>query len=77
MANQLNSQANVLTKPQGSPYCADPDCESCKELREMQERIRSENVAPQIVAKAAGPEITRPISRDGFPGNGSNYRRGN
>ncbi len=24
----------------GSPYCSDPNCKSCKELREVQERIR-------------------------------------
>lgn len=23
-----------------SPYCSDPNCQSCKELREMQEAIR-------------------------------------
>src|SRR4051812_47464663 len=29
-------------KPQqhASPYCSDPNCQSCKELREMQEAIR-------------------------------------
>jgi hypothetical protein len=30
------NQANV----HGSPYCSDPNCQSCKELREMQEAIR-------------------------------------
>lgn len=53
MASQLNFQTGSATKPQGSPYCADPNCESCKELREMQERIRSENVVPQLNARDA------------------------
>jgi len=26
--------------PVGSPYCTDPNCQSCKELREMQEATR-------------------------------------
>jgi hypothetical protein len=48
MASQLNSQHSSPAKPQGSPYCADPNCESCKELRETQERIRSENFVPRV-----------------------------
>jgi hypothetical protein len=74
MASQFNSHSAPITKPQGSPYCADPNCESCKELREMQERIRSENVVPQISAKTAGPETSRLTSRDGSAGNSVNYR---
>ncbi len=26
--------------PDASPYCSDPNCESCKQLRETQEAIR-------------------------------------
>jgi hypothetical protein len=26
--------------PHSSPYCCDPNCESCKQLRETQEAIR-------------------------------------
>ena len=26
--------------PHSSPYCSDPNCESCKQLRETQEAIR-------------------------------------
>jgi hypothetical protein len=32
----------VLHQPEklGSPYCADPNCEYCKKLRETEEQIR-------------------------------------
>ncbi len=29
---------------EGSPYCADPNCPSCKELREMHEKVRTGKV---------------------------------
>jgi hypothetical protein len=74
MASQLNFQPRPATKPQGSPYCADPNCESCRDLREMQERIRSENGAPQAAAKTVGSGIASPITGNGFSGNGANYR---
>ncbi len=77
MASQLNSQPGSLTKPQGSPYCADPNCESCKELREMQERIRSENVVPQMGTQTTGKEVTGPAPRVVLHGNGASYRSGN
>jgi hypothetical protein len=28
----------------GSPYCSDPNCESCKQLREAQEKLTQEHV---------------------------------
>lgn len=75
MPSQINSQVGSTTKPQGSPYCTDPECESCKELREMQERIRSDNFGPQIVTKTVAPE-TRP-SGDRLSGNHLKYRAEN
>lgn len=69
MTSQLNSQAGSLTKPQGSPYCADPNCESCKDLREIQERIRSENVAPKINSQPSEPAPTAVF------GKSAGYRR--
>jgi len=27
----------------GSPYCADPNCEYCKNLREAQERLKKDS----------------------------------
>jgi hypothetical protein len=77
MASQLNSRPSSPTKPQGSPYCADPECESCRELREMQERIRSENLVPQMAPETNGKEIPGPASRVPLPGNGASYHRGN
>ena len=39
MATQPTSQQDQ--KPQhGVPYCSDPDCQYCKDLRAMQEAIR-------------------------------------
>jgi hypothetical protein len=31
----------------GSPYCSDPNCQSCKELREMHNAIRLHAPLPQ------------------------------
>ncbi len=30
----------------GSPYCSDPNCQSCKDLREVQEAIRLHQPIP-------------------------------
>src|SRR5215471_9993191 len=35
------------SQQQGSPYCSDPHCQSCKELREVQEAIRLHLPLPQ------------------------------
>lgn len=73
MASQLNSQPRALTQPQGSPYCADPNCESCKELREMQERIRAENGVHKMGKEPGGINISTSPSRDAIPRNGTHY----
>ena len=39
MASQPISQQDKKP-PHGVPYCSDPDCEYCKDLRAMQEAIR-------------------------------------
>jgi hypothetical protein len=33
-------------QPHALPYCADPNCQSCKELREVQESIRLHRPIP-------------------------------
>lgn len=35
------------SEPSSSPYCSDPNCKSCKELREMQEAIRLRAPIPE------------------------------
>lgn len=42
MATQLHPEPNEQTHL-GSPYCSDPDCISCKELRTMQEYVSNSN----------------------------------
>ncbi len=32
----------------GSPYCSDPNCESCKQLREAQEELKRNSKATTI-----------------------------
>ena len=32
--------------PSGSPYCSDPNCQSCKDLKEVQEAIRLRQPIP-------------------------------
>jgi hypothetical protein len=39
MAN-TNVQPELERQKHGSPYCSDPNCQSCKDLREVQEAIR-------------------------------------
>ncbi len=45
-ANQ-QQQTHTQQRTQGSPYCSDPDCISCRQLREMQEAIRLHQPLPQ------------------------------
>lgn len=33
-------------QPHSVPYCSDPNCQSCKELREVQEAIRLKQPIP-------------------------------
>jgi hypothetical protein len=35
-----NIQPELETKKHGSPYCSDPNCQSCNDLREVQEAIK-------------------------------------
>lgn len=37
----------------GSPYCADPNCPYCKELRETQELVRMGRPVPQTMKRPA------------------------
>jgi hypothetical protein len=46
MASEPIPQLNKQPQSSGSPYCADPNCESCKKLREMQEAIRLRQPLP-------------------------------
>jgi hypothetical protein len=39
MASQPTFEPQKHASQLGSPYCSDPDCQSCKELREAQEAI--------------------------------------
>jgi hypothetical protein len=46
MATPSNSQSNPPGTRHGSPYCSDPNCQSCKELKEVQEAIRLRQPLP-------------------------------
>jgi hypothetical protein len=35
-------------KELGSPYCADPNCEYCKNLREAQERLKQDRTKNKV-----------------------------
>jgi hypothetical protein len=37
----------------GSPYCSDPNCPYCKELRETQELVRTGRPVPQKMKRSA------------------------
>ena len=37
--------------PHSSPYCYDPNCKYCKELREVQESIRLHEASPKGIPK--------------------------
>jgi hypothetical protein len=40
MATHATSPQQDQKPPHAIPYCTDPNCEYCKDLREMQEAIR-------------------------------------
>jgi len=43
------------SQQQGSPYCSDPNCQSCKDLREMQDAIRLHLPLPTTKTPKNGP----------------------
>lgn len=45
MATPSDLQSNQVPM-HGSPYCSDPKCKSCKDLREVQEAIRLHQPIP-------------------------------
>jgi hypothetical protein len=47
METTTNSPSGDHTQAAGSPYCSDPSCQSCKELRETQEAIRCGRPIPR------------------------------
>ena len=51
MASSPNTaNSNQQVQSHASPYCSDPNCESCKELREVQEAIRLHEPIPKKVS---------------------------
>jgi hypothetical protein len=59
MASQPIVQPNKHPQPQGSPYCSDPNCQSCKELRATHEAIRLHEPLPRPLTPA--PKLLRPF----------------
>jgi len=51
----LETQTNPSTHKQesGSPYCSDPNCPYCRELRETQELVRTGRPIPQTMKRPA------------------------
>ena len=41
MASHPRSEPLQQQPPHASPYCNDPNCEYCRQLRELQDSIRS------------------------------------
>jgi len=51
MESQVNSSTH---KPEsGSPYCSDPNCVYCKELRETEELVRAGRPIPRAMKRPA------------------------
>jgi hypothetical protein len=48
MAQPANAQQDDSRRTNATPYCADPNCESCRELRAMQEAIRLHQPLPRV-----------------------------
>lgn len=46
MAIPSNPVSDQRPELRGSPYCSDPNCQSCKQLREVQEAIRCGRAIP-------------------------------
>ena len=47
MGSQPNPRPSPQAQKHGSPYCSDPNCQSCKQLREMQDAIRLHQALPE------------------------------
>lgn len=47
MATQPSPQQPPDNKTHLAPYCSDPNCESCKQLRQTQEAIRLHQPLPR------------------------------
>src|SRR5262249_18065553 len=55
MEPQVNSPTNTPSRksPPGSPYCSDPNCPYCTELRETQELVRTGKPVPRTMKRSA------------------------
>lgn len=53
MATNSDAQAEKPAQSHGIPYCFDPNCPYCKELRAMQESIRSHDFSKQKGSRGA------------------------
>jgi hypothetical protein len=51
----METQTSVSAhKPEsGSPYCSDPNCSYCQELRETQELVRTGRPLPKTMRRSA------------------------
>jgi len=47
-----NNSSNHKPEP-GSPYCYDPNCPYCKELRETEDLVRAGRPVPQKMKRSA------------------------
>ncbi len=51
--------SEVLQAELGSPYCSDPNCQSCKDLREAQQDVKAESDGGIIALGKTG--VSRPL----------------
>ncbi len=47
MTSQTIAQPHKQPQSQASPYCSDPNCRRCKELREIHDAIRLRQPLPK------------------------------
>lgn len=59
MTPTLTQQALEQNKPHATPYCSDPECSACRQLRETQDAIRVHQSIPARKQNASGEKKAR------------------
>lgn len=57
MAHQSAAHPHTSQQPLGSPYCSDPNCQRCKELRAAQSTIQVRAEKEQRIMNLAEEQI--------------------
>ena len=57
MAHQSAAHPHTSREPLGSPYCSDPNCQNCKELRAVESTVQVRGEKQQRIMNLADEQI--------------------